>query len=205
MEAFPESLDRLMEEFRKLPTIGKKTAQRLALHLVRQDPQVLESFARSILDVKDKVHPCKICGNITEEDICPICASPKRRKDVICVVEDVQNLLAIERGGSYFGLYHVLRSLLSPMEDMGPGQIGVNELLDRIRRAKEAGQPVKEVILAISPTVEGETTMLFLADVLKQEDIRVTRIASGIPVGGSLEYYDELTLSKAMEDRRELD
>lgn len=205
MEVFPESLDRLMEEFRKLPTIGKKTAQRLALHLVNQDPQVLEAFARAILDVKDKAHPCKICGNITEGEICPICASPKRRKDLICVVEDVQNLLAIERGGSYFGLYHVLRALLSPMDDMGPGQIGVEDLLKRIREAKDEGRPIKEVILAISPTVEGETTMLFLADLLKQEDIRVTRIASGIPVGGSLEYYDELTLSKAMEDRRELD
>lgn len=205
MQEFPASLEALMEEFRRLPTIGKKTAQRLCLHLVRQDPARLEEFARLLLAVKDRVHPCRICGNITEEAICPICSSAKRNHQLICVVEDVQNLMAIEGSGQYFGVYHVLQGLISPMQNRGPEEIGLEALLVRIEEMKKAGTPVEEVIMAISPTVEGETTMLFLADLLKQEAVKVTRIASGIPVGGSLEYYDELTLSKALEDRRAMD
>lgn len=205
MNEFPESLEKLVNEFRRLPTIGKKTAQRLALHLVNRDPQQARDFAGALLEVAEKVHRCRICGNITEGDICSICASHSRDTSTVCVVEDVQNLLAIERGGSYRGLYHVLNGLLSPMREMGPEEIGAEDLLMRVEKSQqEPDHKIQEVILAISATVEGETTTLFLAEMLKAYPIKVTRIASGIPVGGSLEFYDELTLAKAMEDRRSL-
>lgn len=201
---YPASIEHLIEEFRRLPTIGKKTAQRLALSVVAMGPDKIETFAQALREVKEKVHRCPICGNLTEDEICEICANPHRDTGKICVVEDVTNLLAMERGGNYDGLYHVLRGLISPMNDRGPDDIGVDELLARLPMQEDMEASEKEVILAISPTVEGETTLLFLASLLKNYKVRVTRIASGIPVGGSLEYYDELTLAKAMEDRRTL-
>lgn len=201
MNEFPASVEVLIERFRQQPTIGKKTAQRLALHALK-DPAATRAFARALLDVTDKVHRCRICGNITEETICPICASAKRDHSVITVVEDVTNLLAIERGATYFGTYHVLDGLLSPMDHRGPEDIGVHRLLQRITDSLKGNEPVTEVILALSPTVEGETTMLFLANQMEAYPVRVSRIASGIPVGGTLEYYDELTLARAMQDRR---
>ncbi len=207
MNEFPESLETLIEQYRKLPTIGKKTAQRLALHTVGLEGFQIDNFISALRDVKEKIHHCNICGNITEKEICAICADHNRDHSTICVVEDITNLIAIERGGSYRGVYHVLDGLLSPMQDFGPDQIGVDDLLKRMQSSAELADSdddnrIKEVILAISATVEGETTMLFLAELLKKYDVKVTRIASGIPVGGSLEYYDELTLSKALEDRR---
>ncbi len=201
---YPETVENLINQFRRLPTIGRKTAQRIVLSLIHRKPEELEALAGALLAVKEKIHPCPICGNITDQKICSICSDPKRDGSKLCVVEDVQNLLAVERGKSYRGLYHVLKGLISPMKDLGPSEIGVDELLGRISKSREEGQPIQEVILAISPTVEGETTMLFLAGLLHREDITVTRIASGIPVGGSLEYYDELTLSRALEDRRSI-
>lgn len=203
MNEFPASVEVLIEKYRQQPTIGKKTAQRLALHALK-DPAATRAFARALWDVTEKVHRCRICGNITEQEICPICASVKRDHSVITVVEEVTNLLAIERGASYFGTYHVLNGLLSPMDQRGPEEIGVSRLLKRVKDSLATDSPVKEVILALSPTVEGETTMLFLADQLEDFPVRVSRIASGIPVGGSLEYYDELTLSRAMQDRRSM-
>ena len=201
MNEFPASVEVLIEKYRQQPTIGKKTAQRLALHALK-DPAATRAFARALWDVTEKVHRCRICGNITEQEICPICASVKRDHSVITVVEEVTNILAIERGASYFGTYHVLNGLLSPMDQRGPEEIGVSRLLKRVKDSLATDTPVKEVILALSPTVEGETTMLFLADQLEDFPVRVSRIASGIPVGGSLEYYDELTLARAMQDRR---
>ena len=203
MNEFPASVEVLIEKYRQQPTIGKKTAQRLALHALK-DPAATRAFARALWDVTEKVHRCRICGNITEQEICPICASVKRDHSVITVVEEVTNLLAIERGASYFGTYHVLNGLLSPMDQRGPEEIGVSRLLKRVKDSLATDPPVKEVILALSPTVEGETTMLFLADQLEDFPVRVSRIASGIPVGGSLEYYDELTLARAMQDRRSM-
>lgn len=204
MQEIPESLEVLVEEFRKLPSIGKKTAQRLALYIVEREGKQVQNFAKALMDVKEKIHQCKICGNITEEEICSICANPKRDHGIICVVEDISNLIAMERGGSYHGVYHVLNGLISPMQDFGPEQMGIDQLLARLEPDREKEEPIREVILAISATVEGETTMLFLAELLKKYDVEVSRIASGIPVGGSLEYYDELTLSKALEDRRSM-
>lgn len=198
----PESLEHLEEAFRRLPSIGKKTAQRLALHLVTEGAEKRNSLIQALEEVKEKLHPCPICGNITEEDLCSICSNVNRRKDILCVVEDVTNLMAIENSASYSGLYHVLHGLLSPMDGRGPDEIGLAALLDRI---DQSNPPITEVILAISATLEGETTMLFLADILKVKEIKVSRIASGIPVGGNLEYYDELTLMRALQDRREMD
>lgn len=200
---FPESLDQLIEAYRKLPTIGKKTAQRLALQSV-MDPEGTRAFAAALVRATERIHRCRICGNITEDEICSICASPKRDASIITVVEDVTNLLAIERSATYFGLYHVLDGLISPMRDRGPDEIGIDRLLRRIG-SQYGDHRVREVILALSATVEGETTMLYLADQLQSLGVRVSRIASGIPVGGSLEYYDELTLARAMADRRPLD
>lgn len=200
---FPESLEILINQFRKLPGVGKKSAQRMALYCVK-NPENSNLLDRALKDVNENIHSCEICGNITDGDICSICASYKRDKSTITVVEDVVNLLAIERSGVYFGLYHVLKGLISPMNDRGPDEIGIDSLLHRIDQMEAEGSAVKEVILAISPTIEGETTMLFLADILNKRGIDVSRIASGIPVGGSLEYYDELTLMKALEDRREI-
>ncbi len=204
MNEFPEALEVLIERFRQLPTIGKKTAQRLALHIV-QEPDQARDFAQALIDAAEKVHRCRICGNITQDDVCGICSNVKRDRSTITVVEDVQNLLAFERSGTYFGLYHVLQGLLSPMDGRGPEEIGIDQLLARVAASQNTDEPVREVILAVSATLEGETTMLFLADQLAAYPVRVSRIASGIPVGGSLEYYDELTLARAMQDRRSMD
>lgn len=204
MSEYPESIETLIEQFRRLPTIGRKTAQRLALSVVGMPKEKIERFAAALLDVKERIHRCPRCGNLTDRELCSICEDKRRDATVICVVEDATNLIAMERGGTYRGVYHVLRGLLSPMKDIGPDAIGVDELLERLPKKGEerSEDSVREVILAISPTVEGETTLLFLAELLKAYDVKVTRIASGIPVGGSLEYYDELTLAKALEDRR---
>lgn len=205
MSEYPGSIETLIEQFRKLPSIGRKTAQRLALSVVEMPPAKIEAFQRALQDVKEKIHHCPECGNLTDLELCAICANPKRDRRTLCVVEDTTNLLAIERGGTYRGLYHVLNGLISPMHDRGPDAIGIDDLMQRIQRSQDTKEPIQEVILAISPTVEGETTMLFVAEMIKRFGLKTTRIASGIPVGGSLEFYDELTLSKALEDRRSME
>ncbi|MDY3051571.1 MAG: recombination mediator RecR [Ndongobacter sp.] len=206
MSEYPESVEALVEEFRKLPTIGRKTAQRLALSVVEMPPERVDQFIWALTQVKERIHRCPVCGNLTDLEQCAICADPRRDDTILCVVEDATNLLAMERGGSFRGRYHVLGGLISPMRDRGPEDIGVDALLERLpKKGDESASRVREVILAISPTLEGETTMLFLAELLHAYDVRVTRIASGIPVGSSLEYYDELTLAKALEDRRSMD
>lgn len=199
MYEYPESLENLIESLRKLPSVGRKSAQRLALHIVSMDRDKLSSFIESFKEAGDKIHKCKNCGNLTEEDICPICRDLNRDDSVICVVEDVTNLLSIEKSGFFKGKYYVLNGLISPGGMISPDDIGVDGFIDRVDR-----DGVKEVIFAISPTLEGETTMLFLKEVLKNRDIKITRIASGIPVGGNLEYYDDVTLMKALEERRQI-
>ncbi len=199
MGLYPEPMERLIEEFRKLPSIGRKTAQRLALYVVNGDDKYIDDFAAALEDVRDNIHKCEKCGNITEFRVCSICDDPIRDSSTLCVVEDVTNLLAIEKGGSYKGKYFVLNGLINPMSNYGSEDIGVDRFIKRLNE-----EQVKEIIFAISPTVEGETTMLFLREILKDADIKITRIASGIPVGGNLEYYDELTLLKALEDRRDI-
>lgn len=199
MYSYPESLELLIEELRKLPSVGRKSAQRLALHIVDMKDDKIDNLINVLDKVKMNIHPCKVCGNLTEDDICSICSSPKRDRSVICVVEDVTNLLTIEKSESFNGLYHVLSGLISPSGKTMPDDIGVDSFLKRL----DDGD-VKEIIFAISPTVEGETTMLFLTELIKNSDIKITRIASGIPVGGNLEYYDDLTLSKALKERIDL-
>lgn len=190
---------RLIEEFEKLPGIGHKTAQRLAFHVLDLPVEKTEALAEAIRDAKLKTHYCSICSNLTETDPCSICGSAKRDHGVICVVEDPRDVVAMERIREFNGIYHVLHGVISPMEGIGPEDIKIKELLQRIREGD-----VREVILATNPDVEGEATAMYISKLLKPIGIRATRIAHGIPVGGDLEYADEVTLAKALEGRREL-
>lgn len=199
MSLYPESLNKLIEEFQKLPTIGRKSAERLAMAIVDNDLDSVKEFSQSLIEVKEKIKYCKICGNLTEGDVCGICKDISRDESTICLVEDVRNLIAIEKSHVYHGKYHVLGGLISPSDNIGVENLSVDKLLDRIDK-----ENIKEIILAISSTIEGETTSLFLAGLLEDKDVKVSRIASGIPVGSNIEYYDQLTLERALEDRREI-
>jgi len=194
-----DSLESLVDELSKLPQIGRKTAQRLAMHIIRQPREEVEKLSKSLVDVKDKIKFCSICCNITEDDVCRICSSSKRNRDVICVVEDPKDVFAIEKTNEYRGLYHVLHGRISPLDGIGPNDIKIKELLYRLDDTKYDN--VKELILALNPTVEGETTILYLNKLLKTLDIKITRIARGIPIGSDLEFADEVTLAKAIEGR----
>lgn len=190
-----EALQQLIEEFARLPGIGRKTAQRLALHVLKQPREDAVRMARALVNVKDRTRTCSVCCNITEADPCAICASPKRDRTVICVVEEPNDVLALEKTNDFRGLYHVLGGSLSPLDGIGPDELKIKELLARL-----AGE-VTEVILAMNPNVEGEATTLYLGRLLKPLGVKVTRIARGLPVGGDLEFADEATLSRALEGR----
>lgn len=192
-------LTRLTEHFEKLPGIGKKTAQRLAFHVLRMDDEDARDFADSIIDAKEKIHYCEVCKNITDAQRCSICSDETRDRTVICVVEDPRDVLAIERTKEYKGLYHVLGGLISPMDGVGPEALYIKELLARL----EDGI-VKEVIMATNPTVEGEATAMYISRILKPLGVEVSRLAYGIPVGGNLEYADEVTLYRAIEGRNRM-
>ena len=195
------AVEALIEEFAKLPGIGRKTAQRLTMHVLQQRRGEVEKLAAALIDVKEKVVRCSVCQNITDfgTDPCLFCTSPGRDRSVICVVESPTEVLAFEKTGHYKGLYHVLHGVISPLDGVGPDDIKVHELLSRISADPEGG--VREVVLALNPTVEGETTSLYISKLLKPLGINVTRIARGIPVGAELEFIDEATLSRAMEGR----
>ncbi|HLF14866.1 MAG TPA: recombination mediator RecR [Bacteroidota bacterium] len=195
MVSSPDSLQRLIEEFAKLPGIGRKSAQRLALYILKQPTGQVREMAGALLDLKEKMKYCSICWNFTEVDPCLICSSPRRDAGTICVVEEPSDVLAIERTSEYRGFYHVLGGSLSPLEGVGPEEIRVRELIARI------GVNVHEVILALSATIEGEATTIYLTKLLKPPGVRVTRLARGIPVGGDLEFTDEATLARALEGR----
>ncbi|WP_425446851.1 recombination mediator RecR [Dethiothermospora halolimnae] len=199
MEYFAVPVAKLIEEFAKLPGIGKKTAQRLAFHILDLNTEEANSLAKSIVEAKKNIKYCSICSNLTDRDPCPICSSKKRDKSVICVVEDPRDIVAMERTREFNGLYHVLHGSISPMDDIGPEDIKIKELLQRINK-----EEIKEVIIATNPTIEGEATAMYISKLLKPMGIKITRIAHGIPVGGDLEYADEVTLSKALEGRREI-
>jgi len=190
---------RLIEEFEKLPGIGHKTAQRLAFYVLNLPVEKTEALANAIRDARVKTRYCSVCCNITEADPCSICSDVKRDHSTICVVEDPRDVIAIERVREFKGVYHVLHGVISPMDGIGPEDIKIKELLQRIRETD-----VREVILATNPNVEGEATAMYISKLLKPAGIRTTRIAHGIPVGGDLEYADEVTLAKAMEGRRDL-
>lgn len=194
-----DALDNLIEEFSKLPQIGRKTAQRLAMYITRQSREDVEKFSRALIETKDKLRFCSICCNITENEICRICDSDKRSGKVICVVEEPQDVFAIEKTNEFKGKYHVLHGIISPLDGIGPNDIRIKELLFRL--SDENGNAVEELILALNPTVEGETTILYLSRLIKPLNIKITRIARGIPIGSDLEFADEVTLAKALEGR----
>jgi len=190
-----EALQQLIEEFSQLPGIGRKSAQRLALYILKQPREEIVKMARALVNVKDRIRYCSSCWNITEQDPCAICASPKRDRSIICVVEEPNDVIALEKTNEFHGLYHVLGGALSPLDGIGPEDLKVRELLNRVN-----GESA-EVILAMNPNVEGEATTIYLTRLLKPLNVKVSRIARGIPVGGDLEFADEATLSRAIEGR----
>lgn len=193
------SLDILTDCFRRLPGIGSKMAARLAIHVLRMPDAKVEEFANALLNAKKKIHNCPICKNLTDGEICSVCSDVKRDKSIICVVETPTDVMAIDKAKDYKGLFHVLHGVISPMEGVGPNDIYIKELIARL----EDGE-VKEVILATNPTVEGDTTALYISRLIKPLGVKVSRLAFGIPIGGDLEYTDEMTLSLAIENRRDL-
>jgi recombination protein RecR len=194
-----ETLLIAIEELSKLPGIGKKTAQRLALHIIKSDKESAEKLAKAIIDLKEKLMLCKKCFNLSEDELCDICKNPKRDQSTICVVEEVSDVIAIEKSHEYNGLYHVLGGVLSPLMGIGAENLRIKELINRFH-----DEEIKEVILALNPDTEGETTSLYLAKLIKPLGVKVTRIARGIPIGGDLEFADEATIGKAMLNRIDL-
>jgi recombination protein RecR len=196
---FAEPLSRLIQEVRRMPGIGQKSAQRIAFHLLRASREDAERLAKAIMDVKDKLSLCRICNNISDGELCPYCRDDARDHGVICVVEEPPNILPIETTRQYEGVYHVLHGAISPLRGVGPEQLRIKSLLTRLQQGG-----VNEVILATNPTVEGEATAVYLSRLLKPLGVKVTRIAMGLPVGSDLEFADEVTMSKSMENRREM-
>ena len=197
MKFFAPSVETLIDEFAKLPGIGRKTAQRLAFHVLNLPKEQADALAQAITNAKQTVHLCPKCQNLTDEELCPICSDPARDTHTICVVADPKDVLAFEKTREYHGLYHVLHGTISPMNGVGPDDIRIKELLARL-------DGVREVIIATNPDVEGDATAMYLSRLIKPLGIKVTRIAHGIPIGGDLEYIDEVTLSRAMAGRREM-
>lgn len=197
--ALPAPLRQLVQQLTRLPGIGEKTATRLAFFLLRSDSEYARTLSEAIVAVKQEIRLCSRCLGFTERDPCEICDDPRRSDEIVCVVEDPADILAIERAGDFLGRYHVLHGTLAPLEGVGPDQLKIAELLARLRDGR-----VKEIILATNPTVEGEATALYLARLIKPSGVKVTRIAHGLPMGGDVEYADGVTLSRALEGRREM-
>jgi recombination protein RecR len=199
MPDFAEPIANLVEQLKRLPGIGQKTAQRLAFHLLRADREESESLAAAILAAKNNLHECSVCNNVTDTDPCLYCRNPARAQKTICVIEEPHNIVPVEKTRAYNGLYHVLGGTLSPLNGVGPDQLKIKSLLERLTKGT-----VEVIIIAPDPTTEGEATAVYLSKLIKPLGVRVTRIGMGIPVGSDLEYADEVTMSKAMEGRREL-
>ena len=194
-----EAIDHLSLELSRLPGVGKKSAQRLAYHIISMKEEDVRELAVSIWNAKKKVHSCPVCGNFTDTDICPVCSDSNRRRDIVCVVKDARDVNAIERTRDYSGLYHVLGGVISPMDGVGPDDIRIRELMTRIGQGE-----IREVVLATNPDVEGEATAAYISRLIKPMGITVSRIAHGVPVGGELEFTDEITLMRALQGRREI-
>lgn len=192
-------LENLIDKFESLPSIGRKSAQRIAFHILNMDIEQVRDFAKTLMDAKEQIHYCSVCQTLTDGERCSICSNPNRDPKVICVVESAQDVMAFERTKEYNGTYHVLHGLISPIDGITPDQLKIKELLFRI-----TNEDVQEVIMATNPTVEGEATAMYISKLLKPFEIKVTRLAYGIPVGGSLEYADEVTLMRALEGRSEI-
>jgi len=199
MRAYPRPLARLIEELEKLPGIGPKSAQRIALHLLHASGEDAAALAEAIREVKEQIRTCPVCFNYTAEDLCSLCSDPQRDDGLLCVVGDPRDLMAMERAGGCQGRYHVLQGLIAPMEGVGPDSLRISELLARVREGQ-----FTEVILATNPTVEGDATAMYIAGLLKPLGLKVTRIALGLPVGGDLDYADDVTISRSLEGRREM-
>ncbi|KKY02452.1 MULTISPECIES: recombination mediator RecR [Paraclostridium] len=199
MQTYSGPISRLIEEFSKLPGVGRKTAQRLAFHVINMNMNDVEALSNAIVEAKKEIKYCSICYNITDKDPCSMCSNKNRDSGIICVVEDPRDVAAMEKTKEFHGQYHVLNGVISPMDGIGPDMIRVKELIQRL-----GNQEVREVIMATNPTIEGEATAMYIARLLKPMGIKVTRIAHGLPVGGDLEYADEVTITKALEGRREI-
>lgn len=196
---YPKTIINIIECFKKFPGIGEKTAERMALATLDMEEDALELFSKSLKNVKTKIKKCEKCGSLTENELCEICEDDKRNHETICVVEECKNVILFEKIGSYRGVYHVLEGLISPLEGVNPEDIHIDKLIKRIKEEK-----IKEVILALKPSIEGETTALYISKMLEKEPVKVSKIAHGIPMGAEIEYIDPLTLEMAMEDRREI-
>ncbi|MEG0978511.1 MAG: recombination mediator RecR [Oscillospiraceae bacterium] len=191
------ALSKLIEQFERMPSVGRKSAQRMAFYVLSMSKDDAKAFANAIVDAHEKIHKCKICCNLTQDDICSVCNNDARDKSIVCVVEDPRDVMAIERTHEFNGTYHVLHGVISPLNGIGPNQLSLKQLLARMN-----SDEVKEVIMATNPTVEGEATAMYISKLLKPIGIKTTRLAYGVPVGADLEYADEVTLSRAMEGRR---
>ena len=200
MNMYPESLEDLIEGFKILPGIGEKTAERLAFYILNIDEERASFFSESIINAKKNLHKCPICSNITDKEKCNICSSLTRDNKILCIVEDPRNIFVFEKTGSFKGFYHVLDNLISPLEGINPEDIGIEKLVKRIENSS-----FSEIIIAVKPTIEGETTSLYIKKILEGLNVKVTRIASGIPLGADIEYIDSLTLERALIDRKEIE
>ena len=199
MNGYSDALGNLVEQLAKLPGIGRKSAQRLAFHILKQSDKEARLLAEAILEAKEKIRYCSLCYNLTDRELCPICSNPNRDSSVLCVVEDSRDVMALERANQFHGLYHVLHGAISPMDGIGPEQLKIKELLQRLQE-----HPAQEVIIATNTSIEGEATAMYLSNLLKPLGIKVTRIAQGLPVGGDIQYADEVTLARAFEGRWEI-
>lgn len=199
MSYYAGPVARLIDAFARLPGIGPKTAQRLAFYLLNAPPEVAQNLSRAVLEARENIRYCSQCANLTDSDPCQVCTDPRRLPDILCIVEEPRDVVAMEKARGFRGLYHVLHGVISPMEGIGPDKLTIRELLSRLQKGL-----IKEVILATNPNVEGDATAMYLARLIKPLGVKVTRIAHGLPVGASLEYADEMTLTKALEGRQEM-
>ena len=197
--AYPSALSDLINYFRKLPGIGEKSAERMALSLLELSGEDVENFASSMIDCKNNLHPCEVCGHITDKDVCDICSNERRNKSVICILEDYKSVFAFEKAGNYNGTYHVLNGLISPIDDINPEDINISSLIDRVDKLDNP-----ELIIALKSTIEGETTTLYLKKIFENKNVEISRLSYGIPMGTEIDYLDEITLDRALSDRKKI-
>ncbi len=197
--AYPTALSDLINYFRKLPGIGEKSAERMALSLLDLSCEDVENFAAAMVDSKNNLHPCEVCGHITDKDVCDICSNERRNKSVICILEDYKSVFAFEKAGNYNGLYHVLNGLISPIDDINPEDINISSLIDRVEKLDNP-----ELIIALKSTIEGETTTLYLKKIFENKNVEISRLSYGIPMGAEIDYLDEITLDRALSDRKKI-
>ena len=199
MNVYPESLKLLIEYFKKLPGVGEKTAERYALSIINLDEEDIGDFSESLKNAKSNLRNCSVCGHLTESEICPICSDSTRNQNLICVVEDYKSVFMFEKTGKYSGVYHVLGGLISPIDGVNPDDLNIKDLINRCKNIKDG-----ELILALKPTIEGDTTTLYIKKILESTDIKITRLSNGIPMGADIDYIDILTLERALYDRKEV-